>query len=139
MLFRSPDESARVLRDGWLRTGDLGHMNADGFITITDRQKDLILVSGFNVYPNEVESVVAALPGVLECGVCGVPDERTGEAVKVSIVRRDPTLTKEDVLAHCKTLLTGYKLPRHIEFRDALPKTPVGKVLRRALRDAPPN
>ena len=134
-----PDESARVLRDGWLRTGDLGHMNADGFITITDRQKDLILVSGFNVYPNEVESVVAALPGVLECGVCGVPDERTGEAVKVSIVRRDPTLTKEDVLAHCKTLLTGYKLPRHIEFRDALPKTPVGKVLRRALRDAPPN
>ncbi len=134
-----PDESARVLRDGWLRTGDLGHLDGRGYFTITDRQKDLILVSGFNVYPNEIESVVAAMPGVLECGVCGVPDERTGEAVKVSIVRRDPALTKEAVVAYCKTQLTGYKLPRHIEFRDALPKSSVGKVLRRALRDAPPN
>jgi long-chain acyl-CoA synthetase len=126
-----------VLRDGWLKTGDLGHMNAGGFITITDRKKDMILVSGFNVYPNEIESVVATHPGVLECGVVGVPDAKSGEAVKVVIVRKDPDLTKEAVIAHCKEHLTGYKVPRHVEFRDALPKTPIGKVLRRELRDAP--
>jgi long-chain acyl-CoA synthetase len=96
----------------------------------------MILVSGFNVYPNEVENVVAAHPGVLECGVVGVPDGKTGEAVKVVIVRKDPNLSKDEVVAHCKAHLTGYKRPRHVEFRDALPKTPIGKVLRRELRDA---
>jgi long-chain acyl-CoA synthetase len=97
----------------------------------------MILVSGFNVYPNEIEGVVATHPGVLECGAVGVPDERSGEAVKVVIVKKDPGLTKEDVIVHCRTQLTGYKLPRHVEFRDGLPKSPIGKVLRRELRDAP--
>ena len=130
-------ETAHVMRDGWLKTGDIGHINGEGFITITDRKKDLILVSGFNVYPNEIEGVVAAHPGVLECGVVGMPDERTGEAVKVVVVRKDPSLTSEAVLAHCKTQLTGYKVPRRIEFRDVLPKSPIGKILRRELRDPP--
>ena len=97
----------------------------------------MILVSGFNVYPNEIESVVASHPGVLECGAVGVPDEKTGEAVKVVVVKKDPDLTQEAVIEHCRTRLTGYKRPRLVEFRDALPKTPIGKVLRRALRDAP--
>jgi long-chain acyl-CoA synthetase len=135
--WKQPEETAKVLQDGWLKTGDLGHLNADGYVTITDRKKDMILVSGFNVYPNEIEAVVATHPGVLECGVVGVPDEKSGEAVKVVIVKKDPGLTKEAVIAHCKEHLTGYKLPRHVEFRDALPKTPIGKVLRRELRDAP--
>jgi long-chain acyl-CoA synthetase len=128
-------ETAKVMQDGWLKTGDVGHQDGDGYFTITDRKKDMILVSGFNVYPNEIESVVASHPGVLECGAVGVPDDKSGEAVKVVIVRKDPNLTKEVMIAHCKTLLTGYKLPRHVEFRDALPKTPIGKVLRRELRD----
>jgi long-chain acyl-CoA synthetase len=133
----NPAETAKVLQDGWLKTGDIGHLDADGYFTITDRKKDMILVSGFNVYPNEIESVVAAHPGVLECGAVGVPDEKSGEAVKVVVVRKDPGLTKEAVTAHCKTQLTGYKMPRHVEFRDSLPKSPIGKVLRRELRDAP--
>ncbi|MEO8344775.1 MAG: AMP-binding protein [Betaproteobacteria bacterium] len=128
-------ETAKVLRDGWLKTGDIGHVDAKGFVTITDRQKDMILVSGFNVYPNEIESVLALHPGVLECGAVGVPDGKSGEAVKVVIVRKDPNLTKENVLEHCRTQLTGYKLPRHVEFRESLPKSPIGKVLRRELRD----
>jgi long-chain acyl-CoA synthetase len=135
--WNSPEETARVMRDGWLRTGDVGYMNPGGYVTLTDRKKEMILVSGFNVYPNEIESVVMMLPGVLECGVVGVTDERTGEAVKVVIVRSDPGLTGEVVIAHCRTQLTAYKVPRHVEFRDALPKTPIGKVLRRELR-APP-
>jgi long-chain acyl-CoA synthetase len=135
--WNNPEESAKVMRDGWLKTGDVGHMDARGYFTITDRKKDMILVSGFNVYPNEIESVVATHPGVLECGVVGVPDARSGEAVKVAIVKRDPNLTKEAVIEHCRAQLTGYKLPRHVEFRDALPKSPIGKVLRRELRDAP--
>ena len=130
-------ETAKVLQDGWLKTGDIGHLDADGYFTITDRKKDMILVSGFNVYPNEIESVVAAHPGVLECGAVGVPDEKSGEAVKVVVVRKDRGLTKESVIVHCKTQLTGYKMPRHVEFRDSLPKSPIGKVLRRELRDAP--
>ena len=129
-------ETAKVMKDGWLKTGDIGHIDGKGFVTITDRKKDMILVSGFNVYPNEVESVVATHPGVLECGVVGVPDAKSGEAVKVVIVRKDPNLTKEAVIQHCKAQLTGYKLPRHVEFRDALPKTSIGKILRRELRDA---
>ncbi len=132
-----PEETAKVFQDGWLKTGDVGHLDAEGFVTITDRKKDMILVSGFKVYPNEIESVVATHPGVLECGVVGVPDDKTGEAVKVVIVKKDPSLTKEAVLAYCKTQLTGYKLPHHVEFRNALPKTPIGKVLRRELRDEP--
>jgi len=135
--WNNPVETAKVMQDGWLKTGDVGHLDAGGFVTITDRKKDMILVSGFNVYPNEIESVVAAHPGVLECGAVGVPDAKSGEAVKVVVVKKDPNLTKEDVILHCKPLLTGYKMPRHVEFRDALPKSPIGKVLRRELRDAP--
>jgi long-chain acyl-CoA synthetase len=135
--WNSPAETTKVMQDGWLCTGDIGHMDANGWFTITDRKKDMILVSGFNVYPNEVESVVATLAGVLECGVVGVPDAKTGEAVKVAVVRKDPRLTAEAVIAHCKAHLTGYKVPRHVEFRDAMPKTPIGKILRRELRDAP--
>ncbi|HMX16457.1 MAG TPA: AMP-binding protein [Rhodocyclaceae bacterium] len=134
--WNNPGETAKVLQDGWLKTGDIGHLNADGYVTISDRKKDMILVSGFNVYPNEIESVVAMHPGVLECAAVGVPDEKSGEAVKIVVVKKDPGLTKEAVIEHCKTQLTGYKLPRHVEFRDALPKTPIGKVLRRELRDA---
>ena len=135
--WNNPAETAKVLRDGWLKTGDVGFMNADGYFTITDRKKDMILVSGFNVYPNEIENVVAMHPGVLECGAVGVPDEKSGEAVKLVIVRKDPTLTKEAVIAHCEAQLTGYKRPRYVEFRDNLPKTPIGQVLRRELREPP--
>jgi long-chain acyl-CoA synthetase len=135
--WNNPEETAKVMQDGWLKTGDVGHLDAKGYFTITDRKKDMILVSGFNVYPNEIESVVAAHPGVLECGVVGVADEKSGEAVKVVIVRKDPALTKDAVILHCRTQLTGYKMPRHVEFRDSLPKTPIGKVLRRELRDPP--
>jgi long-chain acyl-CoA synthetase len=135
--WNSPEETAKVMRDGWLKTGDVGYLNAEGYVTLTDRKKEMILVSGFNVYPNEIEAVVMMLPGVLECGVVGVADEKTGEAVKVAIVRRDPDLTREAVLEHCRTQLTGYKVPRHVEFRDSLPKSPIGKVLRRELRAAP--
>lgn len=133
--WNNPKETARAIRDGWLKTGDVGHMDSRGYVTITDRKGDMILVSGFNVYPNEIEDVVAMHPGVLECGVVGVPDERSGEAVKVVIVKKDPALTKEAVIAHCRASLTGYKVPRVVEFRDALPKSPIGKVLRRKLRD----
>jgi long-chain acyl-CoA synthetase len=135
--WNNPEETTKVLRDGWLKTGDIGRLNADGYFTITDRKKDMILVSGFNVYPNEIESVIATHPGVLECGVVGVPDKQSGEAVKAIIVKKDPSLTKEAVIEHCKTRLTGYKRPRFVEFHNALPKTPIGKVLRRELRDAP--
>jgi long-chain acyl-CoA synthetase len=124
--------------DGFFMTGDIGTMDARGYIRIVDRKKDMILVSGFNVYPNEIEDVVAQLPGVLEVAAVGVPDEKSGEAVKLVIVKKDPALTEEAVRAHCKLNLTGYKLPRHIEFRDSLPKTNVGKILRRELRDAAP-
>ncbi|WP_287698265.1 AMP-binding protein [Accumulibacter sp.] len=130
----NPEETAAVMEDGWFKTGDIGHLNGEGYLTITDRKKDLILVSGFNVYPSEIESVVASHPGVLECGAVGVPDERTGEAVKVVIVRKDPQLTREAVVEHCRKQLTGYKLPRQVEFRDTLPKSPIGKILRRELR-----
>jgi long-chain acyl-CoA synthetase len=133
--WNNPAETANVTQDGWLKTGDVGYMNANGHFNLTDRKKDVILVSGFTVYPNEIESVIATHPGVLECGVIGVPDDKTGEAVKVVIVRRDPTLTKKEVIQHCKTQLTPYKLPRHVEFRNILSKSPIGKVLRRKLRN----
>ena len=134
--WNRPDETANVMTpDGFLKTGDVGYMDARGYVTLTDRKKDMILVSGFNVYPNEVESVVATLPGVLECGVVGVPDAKTGEAVKAVIVKKDTALTKEAVIAHCAENLAAYKRPRHVEFRDALPKSPIGKILRRELRE----
>jgi len=132
--WQLPAETAKVLKDGWLRTGDVGNMNARGYVTITDRKKDMILVSGFNVYPNEIEAIVATHPGVLECAAVGVPDDKSGEAVKVVIVKKDPNLSKESVIEHCKRELTGYKVPKHVEFRDTLPKTPIGKILRRELR-----
>ncbi|MGO8798093.1 MAG: long-chain-fatty-acid--CoA ligase [Roseiarcus sp.] len=131
-----PDETAKVMTpDGFLRTGDVAVVDEVGFVRIVDRKKDMIIVSGFNVYPNELEEVVAMCAGVLEVGAFGVPDRVSGEAVRIAIVRKDPTLTAQDVIAHCRKHLTGYKIPRHVEFRDELPKTAVGKILRRALRD----
>ena len=130
-----PDETAQVLLEGgWLKTGDIGHMDADGYIFIEDRKKDVIVVSGFKVYPNEIEDVAAAQPGVREAAAVGVPDKQSGEAVKLFIVRSDPRLTEADVIAHARANLTGYKIPRHVEFLDELPKSNVGKVLRRALK-----
>ena len=130
-----PEETAAVLRDGWLRTGDIGNMDSNGRITITDRQKDMILVSGFNVYPNEIEGVLQSMPEILECGVVGVPNEKSGERVKAVIVKKDPSLTVEQVKAYCRQNLTGYKMPKEIVFVDSIPKTPVGKILRRELKD----
>jgi long-chain acyl-CoA synthetase len=130
-----PEATAETIKDGWLFTGDIGVMDPDGYVQIVDRKKDMILVSGFNVYPNEIEEVIIELPGVVEVGVIGVPDEKTGEAVKAYIVPSDPGLTAEQVTAHCHTSLTNYKRPRHIEFVKEIPKSPVGKVLRRSLRD----
>ena len=130
-----PDETAQAMAaDGYFKTGDIGTMDALGYFKIVDRKKDMVLVSGFNVYPNEIEAVVAEMDGVLECACVGVPDEKTGEAVKVVVVRKNPALTEAEVRAHCKANLTGYKQPRVVEFRTDLPKTPVGKILRRALR-----
>ncbi|MBS0508349.1 MAG: AMP-binding protein [Proteobacteria bacterium] len=134
--WNQPEENARAFTaDGYMRTGDIGIMDEQGYTRIIDRKKDMILVSGFNVYPNEVEDVVALIPGVLECAVVGVPDEKTGEAVKLVIVKKDPALTEAQVRDYCRTNLTGYKQPKVIEFRTELPKTPVGKILRRELRD----
>ncbi len=136
--WQRPEETARTItRDGWLLTGDIALMTEDGFFKIVDRKKDMILVSGFNVYPNEIEDVLAHHPKVLEVAVIGVPDEKSGEAVKVFIVKSDPSLDEPEILAYCAGQLTGYKRPRHIEFRDHLPKTNVGKILRRELRDGP--
>ncbi|WCM88750.1 long-chain-fatty-acid--CoA ligase [Acidovorax sp. NCPPB 3576] len=134
--WQRPDETAKVMTDdGYFKSGDIGVVDERGYFKIVDRKKDMVLVSGFNVYPNEVEDVVAMLPGVLECAVVGVPDEKTGEAVKLVIVKRGTELTEAQVREFCKANLTGYKQPRVIEFRDSLPKTPVGKILRRELRD----
>ncbi len=137
--WNRPDETAKVMTpDGFFKSGDVGVMDASGAVKIVDRKKDMILVSGFNVYPNELEGVIMAHPGVLECAVIGVPDEYSGEAVKVFVVRKDPALTKEQLMDYCKEQLTGYKKPKYIEFRDDLPKTNVGKILRRVLRDEKP-
>ena len=134
--WNRPEETAQVMLDGgWLRTGDIGRMDANGFVFIEDRKKDMILVSGFNVYPNEIEGVIARHPGVLEVAAVSQPDERSGEVVAVFVVRKDPTLTAEQVIEFARADLTGYKVPRHVYFRDELPKTNVGKILRRALRD----
>jgi long-chain acyl-CoA synthetase len=134
--WQRPDETAKSMTaDGFFKTGDIGTVDERGFFKIVDRKKDMVLVSGFNVYPNEVEDVVAKLDGVLECAMVGVPDEKTGEAVKLVIVKKDPGLTEEKVREYCRANLTGYKQPKIIEFRTDLPKTPVGKILRRDLRD----
>jgi long-chain acyl-CoA synthetase len=133
--WNQPEETARVMTaDGFFRTGDMGYMDARGYTKIVDRKKDMILVSGFNVYPNEVEEVAAMHPGVLECAAVGVPCEHSGEAVKLFVVRKDPTLTEAELREHCAANLTNYKRPRFIEFRDLLPKSNVGKILRRELR-----
>jgi long-chain acyl-CoA synthetase len=134
--WQRPDETAKVIKNGWLHTGDVAVMSPDGFFKIVDRKKDMILVSGFNVYPNEVEDVIATHPGVLEVAAVGVPDEKSGETVKVFIVKRDPNLSPTEVINHAKKSLTNYKVPKHVEFRTELPKTNVGKILRRALRDS---
>ncbi len=134
--WNRPDETAKVMTaDGYFRTGDIGVMDEKGYTKIVDRKKDMILVSGFNVYPNEIEEVIASHPGVLECAVIGIPDSKSGEAVKAFVVKKDPNLTAEDVIKFCHGQLTGYKVPKHIEFRADLPKTNVGKILRRQLRD----
>ena len=136
--WQQPDETARCMTaDGYFKTGDIGVRDAQGFFKIIDRKKDMILVSGFNVYPNDVEETVSSCPGVLECAAVGVPDEKTGEAVKLVIVKKDPSLTESAVRAHCRANMTGYKQPKVIEFKTELPKTAVGKILRRELRDTP--
>ncbi|ACO74915.1 long-chain-fatty-acid--CoA ligase [Laribacter hongkongensis] len=134
--WNRPEETAKVLgQDGFLATGDMAVITPDGFVKLVDRKKDMILVSGFNVYPNEIEDVVAMHPGVLEVACIGLPDDKSGEVVKVFVVRKDPNLTERDIIEHCKANLTGYKVPKFVEFRNELPKTNVGKILRRALRD----
>jgi len=133
--WQRPDETAKVMTvDGYFKSGDIGVMDERGFFRIVDRKKDMIIVSGFNVYPNEVEDVVSQIAGVMECAAVGIPDAKTGEGIKLVIVKKDPALTEQDVRDFCRTNLTGYKQPRVIEFRTDLPKTPVGKVLRRELR-----
>ncbi len=134
--WMKPDETALVMtEDGYLKTGDIARIDERGFITIVDRKKDMILVSGFNVYPNEIEDVVMTHPGVHEVGAIGVPDAKSGEAVKIVVVRKDDAVTDAEIIAHCRQHLTGYKTPRHVEFRKTLPRSPIGKVLRRELKD----
>lgn len=132
--WKKPDETAKTMQDGWLLTGDIGTMDSDGYFRIVDRKKDMILVSGFNVYPNEIEDVLAAHPGILEVAVIGVQDGAAGEAVKAFVVKQDTTLTTEKIRSYCKEHLTGYKVPKLVEFRDELPKSNVGKILRKDLR-----
>ena len=133
--WQRPEETEKSLQDGWLRTGDIAQMDSDGYFTIVDRKKDMILVSGFNVYPNEVEEQVAAVAGVLEVGVIGVPDEKTGERVQAYVVTTLPAPSKEEIIAHCRQNLAAYKIPQDVLFVDELPKSPIGKILRRKLRD----
>ena len=133
--WQRPDETARVLRDGWLSTGDIARMDEDGYFYIVDRKKDMILVSGFNVYPNEVEAVIAEHPGVADAAVVGVPDDECGEIVVAFVTRKDQALTETAVRDHCKQSLTNYKVPRIVIFKSDLPKSNVGKVLRKDLRD----
>ncbi|MDP5036404.1 MAG: AMP-binding protein, partial [Alishewanella sp.] len=129
-----PEETAKTIKEEWLYTGDIARMDEQGFFYIVDRKKDMILVSGFNVFPNEIEEVVAMNDKVLEVAAVGVPNDVAGEVVKVFIVKKDPSLTEQEVIAHCKQHLTGYKVPKLVEFRKELPKTNVGKILRRELR-----
>ena len=134
--WRRPEATSEVLdTGGWLRTGDIAAIDEAGYLRIVDRKKDMILVSGFNVYPNEIEDIVAGHPDVREVGAIGVPDPRSGEAVKIVVVRKDPALEENALIAYCRERLTGYKVPRLVEFRDELPKSNVGKILRRELRE----
>tara|TARA_Y100000385_G_C12920303_1_gene562247 strand:- start:62 stop:904 length:843 start_codon:yes stop_codon:yes gene_type:complete len=134
--WNRPKETSEVMSvDGWFRTGDIGYFNDDGYVFIEDRKKDMIIVSGFNVYPNEIENVVVELDDILEAAAIGIPDERSGEIVKIFVVRKNNKVTEKEIINHCKSNLTGYKRPKIIEFRDELPKTNVGKILRRGLRD----
>jgi long-chain acyl-CoA synthetase len=135
--YNRQDETDKVIKNGWLYTGDIGVFDADGFFKIVDRKKDMILVSGFNVYPNEVEDVISQHPKVLEVAAIGVNDAHSGEVVKVVVVKKDETLTEKEVIDFARISLTNYKVPKHVEFRNELPKTNVGKILRRALRDNP--
>ena len=133
--WNRPDETSNVMTDdGFFRSGDVGYMDENGRIKIVDRKKDMILVSGFNVYPNEIEDVIARMDGILESAAIGVADEKSGEAVKVFAVRKDPNVSEADIIAFCKDNLTAYKCPKHVEFRDELPKSNVGKILRKDLR-----
>ena len=137
--WKKPGETAAVMTaDGFLRTGDIARVDEKGYVFIVDRKKDMIIVSGFNVYPNEVEDVVMTHPGVSEVGAVGVPDGKSGEAVKIVVVRKDESLTEAELIAHCRKYLTGYKTPRRVEFRETLPRTPIGKILRRELREEKP-
>jgi long-chain acyl-CoA synthetase len=134
--WQRPDETAKVMyADGFLRTGDMGYIDHLGYVYLVDRKKDMILVSGFNVYPNEVEEAVAMHEGVGDVAAIGIPDENSGEVVKIFVVRKDPNLTAEELIAHCRKQLTGYKVPKQVEFRADLPRTNVGKILRRALKE----
>jgi long-chain acyl-CoA synthetase len=134
--WQRPAETAQAMTpDGYFKTGDIATMDARGYLRIVDRKKDMIIVSGFNVYPNEIESIVMMHEGVVECAVVGVPDRKSGEAVKLYVVRRDERLKASQLIAHCRTQLAGYKCPREVEFRTELPKSSVGKILRRELRD----
>ena len=133
--FNQPHENAKAFTaDGFMRTGDIGFMNSEGYTKIIDRKKDMIIVSGFNVFPNELENVVSLCPGVVECAAIGIPDDKTGEAIKIFVVKENPTLTEEELSRFCHDNLTGYKRPKYIEFRDELPKSNVGKILRRELK-----
>ena len=132
---RDPETKNAFHKDGWFRTGDIGYMQDDGFFKIIDRKKDMILVSGFNVYPNEIEEVVAELEGIVEVAAIGVPDDKSTEAVKLFVVKNSDQITEETIREHCKKYLTKYKIPKHIEFKEELPKTNVGKILRRKLRE----
>ena len=133
--WHKQEETDKVmLPGGWFRTGDIGRMDENGYVYVDDRKKDMILVSGFNVYPNEIEGIVVEMDGVLEAAAVGIPDEKSGEVVKLFVVRTDPSVTEAEILEHCRANMTGYKVPKAIEFRDDLPKTNVGKILRRALR-----
>jgi long-chain acyl-CoA synthetase len=133
--WNRPEETANVFNGDWFKTGDIGEMDEEGFFRIVDRKKDMIIVSGLKVFPNEVEEVVSKCPGVLEVACIGVPDDKSGESVKLFVVKKDPALTEQDVKAFCKENLTNYKRPRLVEFRDDLPKSNVGKILRRELRE----
>ena len=133
--WQRPDETSNNLtKDGWLKTGDIAQISTNGFIKIVDRKKDMILVSGFNVFPNEVEEVITQIPGILEVGVIGIKDEKSGEAVKACIVLKDKSLQKETIIAHCREHMVNYKVPKYIDFLETLPKTNIGKILRRKLK-----
>lgn len=132
--YNRPEATEEILKDGWLATGDIATMDENGFFKIVDRKKDMIIVSGFNVFPNEIEEILASHSGVLEAAAVGIPHEISGEEIKVFVVLKDKSLTKDDIITHCRKNLTNYKVPKHVEFRDDLPKTNVGKILRRELR-----